>query len=102
MFSIFNWHKIKIKKMLQQGAVVIDIRTPMEYDKGRVPNSINIPLDRLLLNTEKIKSIQQPIIVCCASGIRSSQAKKLIQLLGKKDIVNGGSWQSILKYYNEM
>lgn len=52
-------------------AVLLDVRTKEEYAQGHVPDSINVPLDR-------IQTIQvakdRPLFVYCLSGARSSQA----------------------------
>jgi rhodanese-related sulfurtransferase len=40
----FLFGKNNIKEAIKKGAVIIDVRTPHEYDNGRVPRSINIPL----------------------------------------------------------
>jgi phage shock protein E len=94
LFSIFS---NKIKDALKKGAVVIDVRTPHEFDQGKVPGSINIPVDRIAANTERIKNMNQPIIFCCASGNRSGTATRIMKEKGLKEVYNGGSWENVLK-----
>ena len=102
MFSFFGFGNHKIKRALSKGAVIIDVRLPAEFDRGRVPESINIPLDRLHFNIERLKELKQPIVVCCASGTRSQMAKTILKSAGIKAVVNGGSWKKVLKLYNEL
>lgn len=73
---------------------IIDVRTPAEYTLGHVPGSINIPLLEVIDRIEEIRAIQEPIIVCCASGIRSAQA---VSILGGQgiDCKDGGSWKEV-------
>jgi rhodanese-related sulfurtransferase len=95
LFSLFGGNKIK--EALKKGAVIIDVRTPHEFDQGKVPGSINIPIDRIAVNVERIKNMKPPIIFCCASGYRSGMATKIMKEKGLKEVYNGGSWENVLK-----
>lgn len=102
MFSFFGFGKNKIKEALKNGAVIIDVRTAHEYDRGKVPGSVNIPLDRISVSIERIKGMKKTVIVCCESGMRSSSAKKILESAGVEDVHNGGSWESVLKIRNQL
>jgi len=91
-----------IKEALNRNAVIIDVRTAAEFDRGRVPGSINIPLDRLAVNTRRIKEMNRPVIVCCSSGSRSSTARQQLKEAGIRDVYNGGSWESVLRKINHL
>lgn len=73
---------------------IIDVRTPGEFIGGNVAGSINIPLQEIQNRTDEIKAMQQPIVLCCASGMRSGQATIYLKSLGV-DCVNGGSWLDV-------
>lgn len=92
----------EIKEALKKGAVVIDVRTAQEYDNGRVPGSVNIPVDRIATNIERIKAMNKPVIFCCASGIRSRTAKSIMQKQGMKNVYAAGSWEKVLKIMNKL
>ncbi len=92
----------KIKEALRKGAIVIDVRTPQEYDTGKVPGSINIPVDRIPTSVARIKGLGKPIIFCCASGIRSRTARDIMLQHGFKEAYSGGSWDKILKIINTL
>lgn len=102
LFSFFGFGKGKLKTALQNDAVIIDVRTVHEFDQGKIPGSINIPLDKLAANMGRIKAIEKPIIICCASGMRSNQAITNLKRHGVKDLYNGGSWVSLLKLKNSL
>lgn len=53
---------------------IVDVRTPGEFMGGNVAGSINIPLQEIQERLDELKSLPQPIILCCASGGRSGQA----------------------------
>ena len=70
---------------------IIDVRTPYEFMGGNVAGSINIPLQEIAERIAEIKSLQQTVILCCASGVRSQQAASFLQSQGI-NCSNGGSW----------
>ena len=98
----FLFGKNKVKEAIKKGAIIIDVRTPHEYDNGRIPHSINIPVDRISASIERIKSMRKPIIVVCNSGTRSGQAKDILKAAGLQDVHNGGSWESVLRIFNKL
>jgi len=100
LFSLFSGNKIK--EALKKGAVIIDVRTPHEFDQGKVPGSINIPVDRISISVERIRSMKKPVIVCCESGTRSNQAKNILKSAGINEVYNGGSWESVLRITNKL
>ena len=73
---------------------IVDVRTPSEFIAGNVEGSINIPLQDLQQRLEEIKQLQQPIILCCASGGRSGIATDFLQANGI-ECKNGGSWLDV-------
>ncbi len=96
MFGLFK--KTDYKKLIDQdGAVIIDVRTPGEYKGGAVPGSENIPLANLTGKMKQIKSLGVPVICVCASGMRSGGAKAQMKAAGV-DAYNGGAWTKMLKY----
>lgn len=77
--------------MNKQRRTIVDVRTPQEFVGGNVKGSINIPLHEIVLRLEEIRSLPEPIILCCASGSRSGQAVAFLRNRGI-DCENGGSW----------
>lgn len=82
---------INFKALLENGAILLDVRTKEEYRQGAATNSINISLDSLNSNLSKLKK-DKPIIIVCASGIRSRSAVTLLKNKGFQEVYNGGSW----------
>lgn len=80
--------------MNKQKITIIDVRTPSEFQGGHVAGSINIPLQEVQSRLEQIKSYEQPIILCCASGNRSGQAADFLKSQGI-ECENGGSWLDV-------
>ena len=77
-----------------EDALIIDVRTPQEFESGNVPGSINIPLDRIREHVGDIKGKDSHVILCCASGARSGTAASILRGQGV-DACNGGSWITV-------
>ena len=73
---------------------IVDVRTPGEFMGGHVAGSINIPLQEIQQRLDEVKSLKQPIVLCCASGNRSGQATMFLKSVGL-DCENGGSWMNV-------
>jgi phage shock protein E len=102
ILSFLGFGKGKIKAALQQDAVIIDVRTVNEYDGGKIPGSINIPVDRIAGNIDRIKAMNKPIVCCCASGMRSSMAVSQLKAKGIKNVYNGGNWTKVMKILQQL
>ena len=83
-----------VKEMIENGAVIIDVRTPGEFQGGHVAGSKNIPLQSIQNRVSEIKKIGKPIVLCCASGNRSGQAANFLKSQGV-ECENGGGWMQV-------
>ncbi|MBX3314183.1 MAG: molybdopterin-synthase adenylyltransferase MoeB [Actinobacteria bacterium] len=71
------------------GAVVLDVREPEEYEQGALPAALHIPRGTLETNIEmKVPDHSVPVVIYCASGIRSAFAAKTLTELGYTDVVS--------------
>jgi molybdopterin/thiamine biosynthesis adenylyltransferase/rhodanese-related sulfurtransferase len=78
---------------IADGAVVLDVREPDEYDQGALPDAIHIPRGHLEAQVEgRLLDKNAPTVVYCAGGVRSAFAAKTLQELGYTDVfsVEGG------------
>ncbi len=87
--------KTDYAQLVKQGAVILDVRTKGEFDGGHIKGALNIPVDQLRNNLNKLKDKSKPIITCCASGMRSASAKALLKASGYAEVYNGGGWNSL-------
>lgn len=93
--NLFTSERPNITEIVQQGALILDVRTPSEFSSGYIKGAVNIPLNLLSSSLDQIPDKDQPIITCCASGMRSASAKKLLIREGYSNVINGGGWQSL-------
>lgn len=92
--SLQRTPKEDLMKLIQQGAQVVDVRSPQEFAQAHVRGSRNIPLNQLLIRAIELDR-DKPIVVCCASGARSSVAKDILERAGFPSVHNAGPWQSL-------
>src|SRR6202012_5799592 len=71
-----------VSEALREGGVVIDLRTAYEYDQGHVPRSLNIPIDRVRANIDRIRDLKKPVILCCATGSHCREATEILRHAG--------------------
>lgn len=87
--------KADYKQLMKQGAIIIDVRSTAEFANGHIKKSKNIPLESLRNKSSKLKK-DKPIILCCASGMRSGTARRSLKSQGF-EVYNGGGWMALDK-----
>jgi len=87
--------KTDYAQLVKDGAIILDVRSRGEFETGHIRGSVNIPVDQLRSNLNKLKDKNRPIITCCASGMRSASAKTLLKASGYAEVYNGGGWSSL-------
>ncbi|BDQ11123.1 rhodanese-like domain-containing protein [Sediminibacterium sp. TEGAF015] len=92
-----NTNTADLKALINEGAFLVDVRTPGEFADGHVKGSVNIPLDNITKEIAKFKD-KKNIIVFCRSGNRSGMAKSLLEQQGISNVVNGGTWQHVAQF----
>jgi rhodanese-related sulfurtransferase len=92
--TLFEKPSHNIKPMIDEGAVIVDVRTAFEFRIGHLPGSRNIPLDTLSSKIEELKKLNKKVITVCRSGSRSATAKNMLVAAGI-DACNGGAWQNL-------
>lgn len=83
---------------IPDGALLIDVRSPEEFAGGSVPKSINIPLNQIQLavNHKALIDKSKPIVVFCASGMRSGLARRQLLAMGYQTVINGGGLSQMM------
>jgi sulfur-carrier protein adenylyltransferase/sulfurtransferase len=71
------------------GAVVLDVREPDEYEQGAIPGAVHIARGTLESSVEsRLTDKSAPIVIHCASGVRSAFAAKTLTDMGYEDVVS--------------
>ena len=72
------------KRLLEAGAIIVDVRGTDEYAKGCVDNAINFPLDTIEHQLETLKD--KTVLLYCASGVRSQMARQKLLKIGLTEV----------------
>jgi rhodanese-related sulfurtransferase len=91
--KLFGGTSVDFKTLVKEGAMIIDVRSPAEFNGGHIKGAVNIPLQAIQSSFNKIPK-NKVIITCCASGMRSGSAKSLLKAAGY-NVHNGGGWMSL-------
>ncbi|NUM31727.1 MAG: rhodanese-like domain-containing protein [Bacteroidetes bacterium] len=97
ILDIFGLSKpaVDYKELINNGGIILDVRSKGEFAGGHIKNSVNIPVENLSGFLSKLKDKNQPIITCCASGMRSASAKSILKSKGFLQVHNGGAWHKL-------
>jgi rhodanese-related sulfurtransferase len=80
---------IEAVRLLNQGAVLVDVRTQAEFDGGHVIDARHIPQEQLAGSAETLKKYREKVVItCCESGMRSGAAARVLQAQGFTKVVN--------------
>lgn len=74
------------RRLLDEGAVLLDVRREDEWRAGHVPVARHIPLDQLTHRSGEVPP-DRPVVAVCRSGARSGQATQFLRRAGL-DVVN--------------
>ncbi len=84
-------NKQEAQTMLSQGAHIIDARSPGEYAGGCIDGAVNIPHTDIVAGIAKLNLPKDaPIILYCASGMRSGSAARALKTAGYTNAHNAG------------
>ena len=73
-------------------ALVVDVRSPAEYQSGHVEGALNLPLNELpRLADSRLPDKNRPLVLYCQSGMRSESARQYLQSCGYSRLFNGRS-----------
>ena len=68
-------------QLREEGAFILDVREPQEWDAGHIPGATLIPLGQIPDRLDEIPQ-DQPVVVVCRSGNRSGQATQFLRQSG--------------------
>jgi phage shock protein E len=82
-----------VHEWLNNGALVIDVRSPEEFQERHLMGVVNIPLNRLSGEIARhAPDKTQPLLLHCRSGSRSGRGADVLKKMGYQHVVNLGSY----------
>lgn len=87
-----------VKSKESNSPVVVDVRTPEEFQGGAFPGAVNIPLDELAYRIQELgNNPDREVVVYCASGARSAYAQRMLAQMGYSNVKNGGGIMQMMR-----
>jgi phage shock protein E len=82
------------RRLVEAGALLLDVRTPAEFAGHHVPGALNIPVQTLAQRLVDVGSKDREVVVYCQSGGRSARAAAELRQVGYKvyDLGGIGNW----------
>jgi hydroxyacylglutathione hydrolase len=65
-----------------EGVLLVDVREQAEWDAGHAPNAVHIPYEEVGARADELP-LDRPLVMYCASGIRSSLAASMLESRGR-------------------
>ena len=78
------------RRLVGEGAKLVDVRSPEEFAGGHLPGAINVPVQQLDGRMGEIGPHDQPVVVYCQSGMRSARAASTLRQAGFASVHNLG------------
>jgi rhodanese-related sulfurtransferase len=88
----------ELQALLDQGAQLVDVRSPQEHRQHPCPGAVNIPLPVI---QQALKQLDKTttVLLYCASGHRSGTAKRVLEACGFTRVHNIGSYSFLQDCY---
>jgi phage shock protein E len=74
----------------QEGALLLDVRSEQEFAAGHLPGAVNVPVSQLAAQLGTLSDRRRPVVVYCASGVRSTRAASVLREAGFSRVLNLG------------
>ena len=79
----------QLEKMVEEGAILLDVRSPQEFEEGHIEKAISLPEYEIKArNLQKLPDLSQTMVVYCNTGHRGQKAQKILLKLGYQKVYN--------------
>lgn len=99
--KLFGFPVADIDHLLEEGASILDVRTPTEFRRGHIAGAVNVHHLEVGKRIREIKKLNQPIITCCRRGWRSEIAARALRELDL-EVYHGGSCNNLARRMKKM
>lgn len=96
------WYADELDRM-RDTALILDVRTPREYNSGHIEGSLNIPHTELRERLDEVREAAQgrPIAALCAAGVRSNIAYRILVGNGFDALSLSGGTQTLRQWWGD-
>jgi len=93
-------HSISIDEFLRlpDNISIIDIRNNQSFNNNHIPNAINIPYEKLIVNPNMYLERQKKYYIYCQKGITSKKITSILNQMGYQVFnISGGYEEWVIK-----
>ena len=89
----------KARKAVENGALIVDVRTPKEFNEKHISGAINLPIQEIMQGRINIPKDKE-IVLYCRTGSRSSTSAKVLKEQGWSvyDVATQSDWERKIKH----
>jgi phage shock protein E len=105
LFAFMMWRRfggkmspMAARALVAEGALLLDVRSAGEFANGHLVGARNIPVGELASRITELDDKLRPIVVYCASGMRSASAAAVLRRAGfsrVEDLGGMSRWPSL-------
>jgi rhodanese-related sulfurtransferase len=78
-------------RLVEGGALLVDVRSPAEFAEGHLPGAINVPVHELPARAAELGPLERAKVLYCRSGNRSAAAASALEKAGHTSVHNLGA-----------
>lgn len=75
-------------RLINQGAVVVDLRSPEQFKQGHIGEARNVPMEELEQQADKLARAGNGVVLYCADGKNGMRALKVMTARGTERVYN--------------
>jgi rhodanese-related sulfurtransferase len=73
-------------RLINKGAIVIDVREPAKFEAGHIVNARNVQLERIQQDEGAVKQKNKVLLTVCDNGASSGKAANLLRKAGHENV----------------
>jgi rhodanese-related sulfurtransferase len=74
------------RRLVADGALLIDVRSPKEFANGHLPGAVNVPVDEFAQHVAELVAERREMVLYCAAGVRCNKAAVMLREAGSTDV----------------
>lgn len=74
------------RRLVGDGALLVDVRSPKEFAQGHLPGAVNVPIDDFEEHVGELLAEHRPLVLYCAAGVRCNKAARMLEEAGSRQV----------------
>lgn len=70
----------------EEGALLVDVRSPEEFAMGHLPDAMNIPVTEFESRADALRAQDKPLLLYCTAGVRCHKAAEMLRRGGMEEV----------------